>query len=222
MKNEKIFSNNLDLRVDSIIRESMDIYINRLVNGLLEVGLEATFQLNLARILKDLLNIKIVSLNERFQVLLEKNIPINGNKDYIDIVIKYTNNNKESIYLIELKNKKISDSVPDLGNVVSYIDMYNLDCHMQNLSSVIGCFFIFLTDLKTYKNKPRIGTRKELPMHDKSEIKASQKYDVTGKAAIKAMGNYHKNGFKFSTNHLIKYTNFKIQKKDYWFFIEKM
>lgn len=124
-------NNNINDRVESIIKQTLNIYINRLRTSYYEIGLEATFQLHFSKILQDLLDINTFSAKERFEVLLEKNILINSKKDYVDVVIRHIENNTVSLYLIELKFKKKSDSAPDLGNIVSYIDMYNLDCHKK-------------------------------------------------------------------------------------------
>lgn len=220
MKEFKLNSN-LNDQVEFVIYDAMNIYVSRLMSRYFELGLEATFQLHFSRILEDMLSVKTISEDERYQVLLEKNIPIDGNKDYVDIVIKHNIGRAEDLYLLELKYKKITDSASDLGNVASYIDMYNLDRH-KNTSNVKGCYFIFLTDLKTYVNIPNKGTRMELPMHDLCKIEKNKNYNVTGKAAIDAMGKYHEEGFTFSSDHTIEYTNFKIGDKDFWYFIEKL
>ena len=214
-------NNNINDRVESIIKQTLNIYINRLRTGYYEIGLEATFQLHFSKILQDLFDVNTLSPNERFEVLLEKNILINGKNDYVDVAIRHIENNTVSLYLIELKFKKESDSAPDLGNVVSYIDMYTLDCH-KNTPNVKGCYFIFMTDYKTYLNKPRRGTRVQLPMHDKAKINRNQNYNVTNPSAVKALGKYANTGLKFSMDHTIEYEHFKIGTKDYWYFIEKM
>lgn len=214
-------NNNINDRVESIIKQTLSIYINRLRTGYYEIGLEATFQLHFSKILQDLFDVNTLSPNERFEVLLEKNILINGKNDYVDVAIRHIENNTVSLYLIELKFKKESDSAPDLGNVVSYIDMYTLDCH-KNTPNVKGCYFIFMTDYKTYLNKPRRGTRVQLPMHDLAKISPNQVYNVTNPSAVKALGKYANTGLKFSMDHTIEYEHFKIGTKDYWYFIEKM
>lgn len=119
---------NVDDRVDDAIRESMVIYCNKLANNNISVGLEATFQHELALILRDVLNLKTLTSSERFSLTLEQNIPVGGKKNYVDIVIHYDENGKDRAdYLIELKFKKESDSVPDLGTLETYFDFYNLD-----------------------------------------------------------------------------------------------
>lgn len=215
------YEENINCELDNIINEAMKIYVARLISGYFELGLEATFQLHFSRILEDLLLVKTTREDERYQVLLEKNMPINDNKDYVDVVIKHSIGKIEELYLLELKFKKISDSAPDLGNVVSYIDMYNLDCH-KNTPNVKGCYFIFLTDLQTYVNAPNRGTRTEIPMHDLCKIEKNKNYNVTGTAAKAAMGRYLDKGFNFTEDHTIEYTNFKVKNKNYWYFIEKM
>lgn len=218
---EMYMNNNLNDKVDSIIKQAMHIYVNRLITGYYEIGLEATFQLHFSKILQDLLDINTFSSKERFEVLLEKNIKVNGNKDYVDVVIRHTEDTIISLYLIELKYKKISDSASDLGNVASYIDMYNLDSH-KNTENVKGCYFIFMTNLKTYISKPRKGARIELPMYDLAKIEPNHAYTFDGKTAKNAIKKYAPNGFQFSISHSIEYEHFRIDTNDYWFFIEKM
>lgn len=218
---EIMINNDLNDRVKSIIKQALSIYINRLRTDYYEIGLEATFQLHFSKILQDLFDVNTLSPNERFEVLLEKNIPVNGNKDYIDVVIRYIENKNVSLYLIELKFKKISDSAPDLGNIESYKDMYTLDSH-KNTPNVKGCYYIFMTDYRVYINKSGKGTRTQLPMHDLAKIKHGQIYNVTNASAIKALGKYASTGLKFSLDHTIEYEHFKIGEKDYWYFIEKM
>ena len=222
MKKANVFNINVDDRVREAVNNGMNIYVNKLINGFIEPGLEATFQLHFAKIIDDLLQTSTYDINERFQVCLERNMPINGNKDYIDIVIKYHCLGLDKLYLIELKFKKITDSAPDLGTIYSYQDMFNLDSHHVNTPNVAGCYFIFLTDLQTYLNKPNRGTRVQLPMEDKATIQPNHVYKVTGKAAKKAMKGYLNNGFKFSHQINIEYQHFSIQSKDYWFFIEEI
>lgn len=133
--------------------------------------MEATFQLQWSKILDDLLQLQTYETDERFQISLEKNMPVYGNKDYIDIVVKHTKKSMERLYLIELKFKKISDSASDSGNIVSFIDMCNLDYHQINTPKVYGCYFIFLTDYENYTKTPKpSSTRGQLPMHDGAVI----------------------------------------------------
>lgn len=222
MKFANTLISDLDCRIDLIIKQAMDVYVNKVANGLFEVGLEANFQLNLAGILEDLLLINTVNANERFQVILEKNIELNNFKDYIDIVIKYSINDLESLYLIELKNKKISDGKNvATGNILSYIDMYNLELHKRNTKNVRGCYFIFLTD-NNYLKPYETGTSSEIPMYDNYSIVKDKVYNVTCDAAIKVMGRYHENGIIFSDTRTIEYTQFTANSKDYWYFLEKI
>ena len=125
MENIKLSTINVDDRVREAINESMLIYCNKLARGKISVGLEATFQHELALILKDVLEQKTLTNNERFSLTLEQNMPINGRNNYVDIVIHYDFNSTRTEYLIELKFKKITDSAPDLGVVETYFDLYN-------------------------------------------------------------------------------------------------
>ena len=148
-------------------------------------------------------------------------MPINKNNDYIDVVVEYYRGSVFKQYLIELKFKKETDLAPDLGNIYSYIDIYNLDCHRKNTSNVEGCYFIFLTDYEVYTKASKKGTRIELPMYDGYTIKANTNYTVTGDSAKKATVKYP-NGFIFSNDYLIEYQKTIINKKDFWFYILKI
>lgn len=224
--NAKIIDMSVDSRVEIAIRNAMDIYMNKLASSFLEVGLEDTFKMHLADIIGRELDQHTFFDDERFMVKFEKNMPINGNKDYIDIVVEYKRGQQTSLYLIELKFKKVSDSAPDLGNIESYKDIYNLDCHKQNNPNVAGCYFIFLTNYAAYLNQSTLGTRTEIPMYDGYTIQANHNYRVTGPAALKSTAKYP-NGFIFSSNYQIEYQymnmpNVNTTEKDYWFFILKM
>lgn len=222
MQQAKVINLNVDERIRNTINEAMEIYINRLMSGFIEVGLEATFQLHLSRIIDDILHLNTYEVDERFQVVLEKNIPINGVKDYIDIVIKYTKGSISRDYLLELKFKKESDSASDTGIIVSFIDMCNLDFHKQNTSQISGCYFIFLTDYDNYLKKPRKGSTRDLiPMHDMAMVKAGSSYNATGDASKSIMGIYLVPGFVLSKDHQFEYKKFSIQGKDFWYFIEE-
>lgn len=221
MMEEPLIKVSVNERIDKIINEAMNIYINKVVNGIYEVGLEATFQLYFATILGKLLELYTLDKDERFQLVLEKNYPISSQKDYVDIAIKHSKGTVEKNFLIELKFKKESDSAPDLGTIYSYIDMYTLDVQKYNAHSAEDCYYIFLTDLATYKNKPTRGTRVELPMYDNAIIKSGKRYIATGKSAREKTKKYP-TGFSFNSRHKIKYKHFKVNTKDYWFFIEKI
>lgn len=221
MKTGTIIDFDVDKRIKKAVLESLDIYLNKLRSGFLETGLEDAFKMQLANIINTQLAQHTYFMDERFVVLFEKNMPINGNNDYIDIVIKYQKGTENRYHFIELKYKKISDSAPDLGVINSYIDMFNLDSHKKNTKDVHGCYFIFLTDLKTYLNKPNKGTRVQLPMHDGAKIKNNVNYNVTGKSAKKEAKKYP-NGFVFSNDHEIEYNQLNLDGRTLWYFFEEM
>lgn len=224
--NAKIIDLRIDSRVEDAVRNAMDIYMNKLSTGFIEIGLEDTFKMHLAHLVSRELDQNTFYDDERFMVKFEKNMPINGNNDYIDIVIEYKRGHLTKLFLIELKFKKVSDSAPDLGNIESYKDIFNLDCHKQINPNIAGCFFIFLTNYATYLNQSSSGTRTQIPMYDGYVIKANRNYNVTGRAALKATLKYPK-GFTFSSDYPIEYQhinmpNISTQEKDYWFFILKI
>ena len=96
-------------RIRQAIQQSMQIYVNRLIEGYYEFGTEASFQLHFSSILDRLLELNTNSTNESFTVMLEKNYPIQGQNDKIDISVTYKNETETKTVLIELKNKKIAD-----------------------------------------------------------------------------------------------------------------
>ncbi len=211
----------VDKRVEEAINKAMEIYLYKLETSFLEIGLENTFQMSIAEIIKQILELNTFFPNERFRVLFEINKPINGNKDYVDIVIKYERDEEKKEYLIELKFKKIEHSAVDVGNAESYIDIYNLDTHRKNTQNVRGCYFVFLTDYELYLKKAKRGTRVELPMHDGYTIKKNQSYVVSGEAIKKVVQKYP-NGFIFNNDYKINYIHATIHKKDYWYYILKI
>ena len=134
----------VEKRIENAVKNAIKIYLSRLNCSFYEIGLEDTFKMHLGNIISSELELNTFCPDERFIVMFEKNMPINGNKDYIDIVIKYQNPKVVELYPIELKFKKISDSAPDLGNIASYIDIYNLDSLKTNTANVRNCYYVFI------------------------------------------------------------------------------
>ncbi len=219
MKNLELINFSPDERIDLAIKRSMVLYCNRLKNGYYPIGLEATFQFYFARILESVLSTLVIRNDEMFQVLLEDNNRIGEENDYVDIVVDYKTSNSDSLkYLIELKfkkkrekesekSKKKSDGGTNDGVIKSYIDMYNLDRQKKEGNCRKG-YFIFLTNLQTYKNMPRNGLREKLPMYDGAKIFANRDYTD------------NKNVFCFSDEHNIEYNEFDVKDEKFWYFIE--
>lgn len=207
-------------RIRQAIQQSMQIYVNRLIEGYYEFGTEASFQLHFSSILDRLLVLNTNSTNESFTVMLEKNYPIQGQNDKIDISVTYKNETETKTVLIELKNKKITDSASDNGNIDSYIDIYTLSTQLygNNENMIDGAFFIFLTDLQTYPNIPIRGTRVELPMYDGAVIKKNTHYMVSGRSAKERTTKYP-NGFYFIKEYKIEYTKFFVTEKPFCYFM---
>ena len=221
MKSQKFIPQNPTERVTKMVYDAMDIFANKVAQGFIRFGLEATFQLHLSKILMDLTEIYTLFSDERFEIVLEHNIPYNDvRKNYVDIVIIYTklNSNETILYPIELKCKKVTDMAEDLGVLESYKDMYELDV-LQNEQGIGKGFFIFLTDHKTYTTQSVRGdVRKNLLMHDGAKIKAGDYFKSTNKSAQKFFA-FLPRGFVFSKDHFIEYTNFKSRDMNYWYFI---
>ncbi|MBR1377422.1 MAG: hypothetical protein IJ565_06410 [Bacilli bacterium] len=220
IKEMEYIDNSPRKRVDTAIYETMNIYCNKLANKFFPVGLEFTFQFNYARILEQVLGTYTLTPEESFQVLFEDNNPIDSFKDYVDIVVVYRNKEVNEKYFIELKYKKITDQAADLGNIESYKDMYMLDRHISD-GNAMAAYYIFLTDWDEYTISANKGTRVEIPMYHNYTIEKDKLYIVTGKTA-KSKTTKFPDGFKFSNSHTIKYTSFEIDKKKYWYYIEKI
>ena len=215
------FTTSVSERVENAIRRSMKTYLSRLDSGFYEIGLEDTFKMHIGSIISSELELSIIYPNERFIVIFEKNMPINSNNDYVDIVIKYQASSNTELYLIELKFKKISDSAPDLGNIYSYIDIYNLDSHKTSTPNVKDCYYIFMTDYKTYTEKSSTGTRTEIPMYDGYTILKNKRYTVSGKSAKDNTKKYP-SGFTFHNDYCIEYETSSIDGTPYWYYILKI
>ena len=215
------FTTSVSERIENAIRKSMKTYLSRLDNGFYEMGLEDTFKMHIGSIISAELELNTICPNERFIVMFEKNMPINNNNDYVDIVIKYQSSTTVELYPIELKFKKITDSAPDLGNIASYIDIYNLDSLKNSTPNIKECYYIFMTDLETYTKQSSSGTRKEIPMYDGYTICSNHNYTVSGNAAKKATNKYPA-GFTFHNNYPIEYEVTNINGKPYWCYILKI
>ena len=90
-------------RIRQAIQQSMQIYVNRLIEGYYEFGTEASFQLHFSSILDRLLELNTNSTNESFTVMLEKNYPIQGQNDKIDISVTYKNETETKTVLTDLQ-----------------------------------------------------------------------------------------------------------------------
>lgn len=205
-----------DDRIKKAIKESFDIYIQRLIS---EFNLEANFQHDYSMILEKNLQLNKLDKYEMFQVVLEKNIPIGEQNNYVDIVVKYDNlkTNVQKQFLIELKNKK-EDSAEDIGVICSFGDISNLNHLVYSDRKADGAFFIFITSSQKYISPKNNTTQKELPMFDGAQLIKNSPYTVSKKSAQEAARRYN-NHFYFHKDYNIEYTEFKIKNKSYWYFM---
>ena len=219
MHQEKILDIKPERRIKEALREATRIYASRISKGYYQPGLEDTFKMQLGSILAEELELMTFLTGERFLVLFEENMPINGADDYVDIVVSYkTKDVGEKRYLIELKFKKKKQFAQDFGVIDSYQDIWSLE-QQRSSAPVLGCAFIFLTDYVAYTKEATTGTRKELPMHEGALIKANKQYKVTGKAAMKKT---EKRGhvFSFERDYRIHYRHFRTDGgQEYWYYV---
>lgn len=219
MKNFAMSSVDPLIKIKQAIYESMEIYVNRLIGKYYDFESEAYFQHHFSKILENVLNLKSKSLDEHYVITLEKNYPLNGCKDEVDIAIIYSCNNVKKTVLIEMKNKH-NDNAIDVGLAESYKDIYELGLQIGNISGckIDAAYFIFLTDYSGYTKKSESTTRKELPMYDGAIISSERRYTVS-KQSIKGSFKKYPDGLQFYRDYKIEYTNFFVEEKPFWYFI---
>ena len=192
-------------RVEKALNKAMSVYLTRLKMGMIEEGLEVSFQMHLAGLLRDTLELLTIDKNERFVVKLEENMEKENNgKNYVDICVKYQYFKDERLsecyYPIELKLKKVSQKAEPQNVIECFKDIYNLEQLADENKEIKFCYFIFLTDHKIYTEKPsnEKDIRNSFPMWDKETetIKANQLYNDSRETAKKSLKKYPK-GFKF-------------------------
>lgn len=213
MSEVKLIDECVNSRVKDALKKALSLYLTRLKTGMIDEGLEASFQMHLAGLLKDELELLTIYSDERFSVELEKKIEKAKKKNYIDIVVKYEKKEINKEYFIELKFKKKYQAAENQAVVQCFEDIYNL----ENSKCESG-FFIFLTDYELYTKKPskKDSTRNNFPMHDKAEIKTTEKYKDDSKTSKNLLEN---KGLEFKNNYKINYNKIKTKNKNYWFFL---
>ena len=205
-------------RVKNALNKAMSIYLTRLKTQMVEEGLEASFQMHLAGLLRDELELLTIARDERFIVELEKNMG-DEKKNYVDISIEFYEKGKPcKQYLIELKFKKASQTAGNQNVINSFIDIYNLEQLAIHNEKIEACYFIFLTDYERYTKETDKGTRQIFTMHNGAKIQTNKIYIDESKTAKKSLEKY-KNGLKFSNNYQIEYKKIETHDKSYWFFL---
>ena len=209
-------------RVEQALRESVDVYINKLDYGFYQLAVEAPLQLHVMKLLEQRLDQYTLSADERFIVDLEKNIPLGTKKDEVDGVVEYYYKGKlKELYLIEFKYKKPKDGGPNSCNIDAYVDIYELEQQKKQNSLVKGCYFVFATSDKefTIPGARSTANRMIFPLHDGYVIQ-KRRYVPLAPAAVKQLANSGYSELKFINEHKIEYTYTKTAKgDDYWFFV---
>ena len=209
-------------RIEQALRESVDIYINKLDYGFYQLAVEAPLQLHVMKLLEQRLDQYTLSADERFVVDLEKNIPLGTKRDEIDGVVEYYFKGElKEQYLIEFKYKKPSDGGPNSGNLDAYIDIYELEQQRINNSLVKGCYFVFVTSDKRFivQSSRQAGTRMVFPLYDDYVIQKRSYIPLTP-AAIRKLADSGYSELSFTREYEINYTYTKTAKgEDYWFFV---
>ena len=198
----------IDEKITNIVHESVDIYMDKICNRILPFQLEASMQLNLARIITNKLDSLSSNHGDFFQVLLEDRMVLGGNNDYIDISISYNNAGIIRKYLIELKLIHSYQGGPNSANILSYVDINELEQLKGIYPEVEKCFFIFMTDEHSFTVPSRRGTRAIIPMYDHYTICRHHLYQGDCPAAIRLLTSKgYPGGLLFSNNYYIEYND---------------
>ena len=221
IKNADLIDESVNARVEMAINKAMSIYLTRLKMGMIDEGLEASFQMHLAGLLRDELELLTIDKNERFVVELEKNM---GDKNYVDICVEYHKNGcLNELYPIELKFKKESQTAGNQAVINSFVDIYKLEQLINQNNLVKSCCFIFLTNYERYTKQPKNGgTREVFSMYHNSKIEPNQSYKDDSKTFKRALLKKFKNELKelkFNNSYTIKYQKLQCKDKNYYFFI---
>lgn len=219
----ELLNESVDVRVESAINRALAIYLSRLKTGFIKAGLEASFQGNLAAILRDILQLLTFHKDERFLVYLEEKFTLDGKDNYVDICVEYRKNETSQKYLIELKFKKKAQGAQNNGVYECFKDIHNLEL----LKDKNAGYFVFLTDYEGYSKKPTKddGVRQNFPMYQGAKIEKTIDKDKHQDAKIeKKLHKYkHYKEFKFCNDYAINYKNMQSNEgENFWYFLLKI
>ncbi len=206
----KKIPDNLSRRLDIVIENAWEIFINQFLNKKYEVELEAPFQLHFASILKLIGELYCLKRREIFFVDLESKVETGRKNKYIDIICGFIRENEECKIPIELKFKTLEQSAEDLGAMEIYKDIYDLENLVEHYNSFQSAYFLMITDNHRYVNPPRKknSLREEFNTSNGYKIQPGHEYKYTKTKTGEKF--YKKNGaFTFKRDISFNWINYK-------------
>lgn len=148
-------------RLEEIIDRSYSILINQIAGKAIQIDNEASFQLQLAYILKTLGELYKYSSNDLFTIELENTFSINEpfaksktKKARVDIILSLGDYSNFATAAIELKFLKAANHREPNNRYDVYLDLHNLEVYKkENLFDIT--YFILGTDHSHYVNKSK-------------------------------------------------------------------
>jgi hypothetical protein len=148
---------------EEIIETAYHLLIRKLANEGLTANNENAFQLELGHILKTLGQLYEFRLADKFHLefetyitLKEQSIKSKSDRARVDILIKYRNENTQTIAAIELKFLKKANQREPNSRYDVFKDFSNLELYKRQ--EIDLCYFILATDHKHYVNQKTYST----------------------------------------------------------------
>ena len=144
-----------EIIIEEIIDKAFRLFCNKFAYGGITAKNEIAFQCELGIMLKTLGQLYEFKLNDKFQIDFETTVSLNKEtiksktkNARIDILIKYTLNNKETLAAIELKFFKKANHREPNNRYDVFKDISNLEQYKAN--GIDLCYFILATDHEHY------------------------------------------------------------------------
>lgn len=208
MSTVKIIPEDLNSRLDIVIENAWETFINQFLNKKYEVELEAPFQLHFASILKLIGELYCLKRKDLFFVDLESKVKIGDKNKYIDIICGFFREKEECKIPIELKFKTLQQSAEDLGAMEIYKDIYDLEKPVEYNNFFQFAYFLMITDNYRYLNPPRKNSlREEFNTSHGYKIRPDHKYEYTKTKTGEKF--YRENGgLTFKKEHSFDWLNY--------------
>ena len=167
-------------RLDEIVKFAYELLMQKLSRGGIVSKNEASFQLELAYILKTLGQLYEFNKDDKFYLELEHPIILNetssksnSQKARADIYIEYTLGQETIKAALELKFLKKENGAESDGRWSVFTDLSNLEKYQQNKDVDLG-YFILATDHSHYVNQEKYGkVAEEFDFRNGKEYKAN-------------------------------------------------
>ncbi|MCZ6843962.1 MAG: hypothetical protein O7G32_14175, partial [SAR324 cluster bacterium] len=136
--NTSILSESIPARMADAVRYSWKLFISHYATGKYEISKEASFQLQLARLIATVGELHCFSNKERAQVDRELDIE---ERQPIDIVFKIFSEDAVSMVPIELKFKTKQQGAQDIGSMDIFRDIFRLENIKKTHGHCANAFF---------------------------------------------------------------------------------